>query len=99
MSLGLSRLSGPAERHYDADDRGFMATIADRVAIAIDNAMLFEEERRTALAFQTSLLPQRLPSRLSSLVQRQRHQRLRSVPVCRGSTGKSAAFSTRSSRR
>jgi serine phosphatase RsbU (regulator of sigma subunit)/anti-sigma regulatory factor (Ser/Thr protein kinase) len=39
-----------------------MAAIAGRVAIAIDNAMLFEEERRTALAFQTSLLPQRLPT-------------------------------------
>ena len=62
MSLGLSRLSGPGERHYDADDRGFMAAIAGRVAVAIDNAMLFEEERRTALAFQTSLLPQRLPT-------------------------------------
>src|SRR5215475_3503444 len=62
MSLGLSRLSEPGERHYDADDRGFMAAIASRVAIAIDNAMLFEEERRTALAFQTSLLPQRLPT-------------------------------------
>ena len=62
MSLGLSRLSGPGRRHYDADDRGFMAAIAGRVAIAIDNAMLFEEERRTALAFQTSLLPQRLPT-------------------------------------
>ena len=62
MSLGLSRLSGPGERHYDAEDRGFMAAIASRVAIAIDNAMLFEEERRTALAFQTSLLPQRLPT-------------------------------------
>ena len=53
---------GPRERHYDAEDRGFMAAIASRVAIAIDNAMLFEEERRTALAFQTSLLPQRLPT-------------------------------------
>jgi PAS domain S-box-containing protein len=62
MSLGLSRLTGFGERHYDAGDRGFMAAIADRVAIAIDNAMLFEEERRTALAFQTSLLPQRLPT-------------------------------------
>jgi PAS domain S-box-containing protein len=62
MSLGLSRLTDREERHYDADDRDFMAAIADRVAIAIDNAMLFEEERRTALAFQTSLLPQRLPT-------------------------------------
>jgi PAS domain S-box-containing protein len=62
MSLGLSRLTGREERHYNADDRGIMAAIAGRVAIAIDNAMLFEEERRTALAFQTSLLPQRLPT-------------------------------------
>jgi PAS domain S-box-containing protein len=62
MSLGLSRLTDREERRYDTDDRDFMAAIADRVAIAIDNAMLFEEERRTALAFQTSLLPQRLPT-------------------------------------
>ena len=32
------------------------------MAVAIDNAMLFEEERRTALAFQTSLLPQVKPT-------------------------------------
>ena len=32
------------------------------MAIAIDNAMLFEEERRTALAFQTSLLPHDPPA-------------------------------------
>jgi PAS domain S-box-containing protein len=62
MSLGLSRLTDREEGRYDADDRDFMAAVADRVAIAIDNAMLFEEERRTALAFQTSLLPQRLPT-------------------------------------
>lgn len=62
MSLALSRLSGREERHYDADDRDFLGAIASRVAIAIDNAMLFEEERRTALAFQTSLLPQHLPT-------------------------------------
>jgi hypothetical protein len=31
------------------------------VAIAIDNAMLFETERQTALAFQKSLLPQMIP--------------------------------------
>lgn len=62
MSLGLSRLTDREERHYDADDRDFLGAIAGRVAIAIDNAMLFEEERRTALAFQTSLLPQHLPT-------------------------------------
>ncbi len=62
MSLALSRLTDREDQHYDADDRDFLGAVASRVAIAIDNAMLFEEERRTALAFQTSLLPQEKPS-------------------------------------
>jgi PAS domain S-box-containing protein len=62
MSLALSRLTSREDQHYDADDREFLGAIASRVAVAIDNAMLFEEERRTALAFQTSLLPQQLPT-------------------------------------
>ncbi|MGO9078256.1 MAG: SpoIIE family protein phosphatase [Streptosporangiaceae bacterium] len=57
MSLFLSRLSRRPNPRYSADDRDFVGAIAGRVAVAIDNAMLFEEERRTALAFQTSLLP------------------------------------------
>jgi PAS domain S-box-containing protein len=61
MSLALSSLTQREERHYDGFDRDFLSAIASRVAIAIDNAMLFEEERRTALAFQKSLLPQSLP--------------------------------------
>jgi PAS domain S-box-containing protein len=61
MCLALSSLTEREERHYDAYDRDFLSAVASRVAIAIDNAMLFEEERRTALAFQKSLLPQRLP--------------------------------------
>jgi PAS domain S-box-containing protein len=61
MSLGLSRLTERDEAYYDADDRDFLGAIASRVAIAIDNAMLFEEERRTALAFQISLLPHKPP--------------------------------------
>ena len=61
MSLGLSRLTERDERHYGADDRDFLSAIASRVAVAIDNSMLFEEERRTALAFQTSLLPKDPP--------------------------------------
>jgi PAS domain S-box-containing protein len=62
MSLALSRLTDREEQFYDADDRDFLSAIASRVAVAIDNAMLFEEERRTALAFQTSLLPQVQPT-------------------------------------
>ncbi|HEY7144845.1 MAG TPA: SpoIIE family protein phosphatase [Streptosporangiaceae bacterium] len=61
MSLALSMLTDREDRHYGADDRDFLGAIASRIAIAIDNAMLFEEERRTALAFQTSLLPQAPP--------------------------------------
>jgi PAS domain S-box-containing protein len=61
MSLALSWLTEREERHYSADDRDFLSAIASRVAIAIDNSLLFEEERRTALAFQTSLLPKAPP--------------------------------------
>ena len=63
MSLALSRLTEREEPHYNAYDRDFLGAVASRVAIAIDNAMLFEEERRTALAFQNSLLPQACPAR------------------------------------
>ncbi len=61
MSLALSHLTERDDPHYDAFDRDFVGAIASRVAIAIDNALLFEEERRTALAFQTSLLPHQIP--------------------------------------
>jgi serine phosphatase RsbU (regulator of sigma subunit) len=61
MSLALSRLTERDERHYDGPDRDLIGAIASRVAIAIDNAMLFETERQTALAFQKSLLPQAIP--------------------------------------
>jgi PAS domain S-box-containing protein len=57
ISMALSQLTERRERHYGADDRDFLSAVASRVAVAIDNSMLFEEERRTALAFQTSLLP------------------------------------------
>jgi len=61
MSLALSRLTERDERHYEMPDRDLIGVIAGRVAIAIDNAMLFETERQTALAFQKSLLPQAIP--------------------------------------
>ena len=61
MSLALSSLTKRDDRHYSAADLDFLGAVASRVAIAIDNSMLFEEERRTALAFQTSLLPHDLP--------------------------------------
>src|SRR5712692_5857329 len=62
MSLAMSNLTEREDQRYEADDRDFLSVIASRVAVAIDNSLLFEEERRTALAFQTSLLPQNLPT-------------------------------------
>ncbi len=62
LTLALSDLLTDRDtRHYVADDRDLVAAIASRVSVAIDNALLFEEERATALAFQTSLLPSRPP--------------------------------------
>jgi PAS domain S-box-containing protein len=62
ISLALSALTQRDQRRYSVDDGDFLGTIGSRIAIAIDNAMLFEEERRTALAFQTSLLPHDPPA-------------------------------------
>jgi serine phosphatase RsbU (regulator of sigma subunit) len=61
MSLALSGLTDRNGRRYGPDDRDLFGAIASQIAIAIDNAMLFEAERQTALAFQKSLLPQALP--------------------------------------
>lgn len=61
MYLGLSNLTDRRSPHYDAFDRDFVGTIATRVALAVDNALLFEEERHTAESFQKHLLPAELP--------------------------------------
>jgi serine phosphatase RsbU (regulator of sigma subunit) len=61
ISLALSRLTDRPDPHYDLSDGDLIGAIASRIAVAIDNAMLFEAERRTALAFQQSLLPHSVP--------------------------------------
>jgi PAS domain S-box-containing protein len=67
MSLALSNLSKRPDPHYDGFDRDLVGAIAGRVALAVDNAMLFETERETALAFQKDLLPGDAPPRLDGL--------------------------------
>jgi PAS domain S-box-containing protein len=67
MSLALSGITVRPDPHYDGFDRDLLGAIAGRVALAIDNAMLFEEERATALAFQKHLLPGDRPPRLDGL--------------------------------
>ncbi|GAA1764169.1 MULTISPECIES: ATP-binding SpoIIE family protein phosphatase [Streptomonospora] len=61
LTLALSRLSPRQKTRYGAFDRDLVGALASRVALAIDNARLFEEERSTALAFQHSLLPRSFP--------------------------------------
>src|SRR3984957_11852427 len=61
ISLARSRVTDRPDPHYDLFDGDLIGAIASRVAVAIDNAMLFEAERRTALAFQRSLLPESAP--------------------------------------
>jgi PAS domain S-box-containing protein len=67
MCLALSDISVRPDPHYDGFDRDLVGAIAGRVALAIDNAMLFEEERETALAFQKNLLPGDRPPHLDGL--------------------------------
>jgi PAS domain S-box-containing protein len=67
VSLSLSKLTTRPDPHYDGFDRDLVGAIASRVALAIDNAMLFEEERETALAFQKNLLPGDRPPALDGL--------------------------------
>jgi PAS domain S-box-containing protein len=67
MCLALSSLTPRDTHHYNIYDRDLFAAIASRVAIAIDNAMLFEEERDTAVAIQKSLLPPSEPPHLDGL--------------------------------
>lgn len=57
LFLALSNLTDRHSPHYDAFDRDFVGAIATRVALAVDNALLFEEERNTAESFQKHLLP------------------------------------------
>jgi len=61
LTLALSGLSPRQKNTYGGFDRDLVGAIASRVALAIDNARLFEEERNTALAFQRSLLPRSFP--------------------------------------
>ncbi|KII00467.1 histidine kinase [Streptomonospora alba] len=61
LTLALSRISPRQKTRYGAFDRDLVGALSSRVALAIDNARLFEEERSTALAFQHSLLPRSFP--------------------------------------
>ena len=50
-----------AARRFTAEDVGLLRLAADRVALGIDRARVYEREHRIAETLQRSLLPDRLP--------------------------------------
>src|SRR5437899_1930670 len=57
----IAFLTAESNRRYTRDDLALVEELARRAALAIDNARLYEQERRIAETLQRSLLPQRLP--------------------------------------
>ena len=58
--LGVLHVGTLTQRHFDADDETLLRLAADRAALAIEHAQLYEH-RRLAEALQRNLLPERLP--------------------------------------
>ena len=58
---GVLVVGAAAPRHFTADDLNLLRLAADRVALAIDHARVYEREHRIAETLQRSLLPERLP--------------------------------------
>ncbi len=54
-------VSAESGRHYEADDRALAEAAAGRVAEAIDNAWLVEQQRNIAVTLQAALLPSAMP--------------------------------------
>jgi len=58
---GVLVVCASAPRHFTAEDLGVLRLAADRVALAISHARVYEREHRIAETLQRSLLPERLP--------------------------------------
>ncbi|MEV0371813.1 SpoIIE family protein phosphatase [Streptomyces sp. NPDC050636] len=58
-ALGLTRARNPLP--FDEDDLTLAGELADRAAVCIDNARLYQSLRNTAVTLQRSLLPDRPP--------------------------------------
>jgi serine phosphatase RsbU (regulator of sigma subunit) len=59
--LTLCTVAGSARRAYDEEDAALAGEIADRAALSLDNARLYEEQLEIAQTLQRALLPRRLP--------------------------------------
>jgi serine phosphatase RsbU (regulator of sigma subunit) len=51
-----------SERQFDRNDLAFAEQLAANAAVALDNARLYENQRRTAHTLQAALLPRALPA-------------------------------------
>lgn len=59
--LGVLYVGRRARRPFSEDDAALLQLVGDRVALAVDRARLFEQERHIAETLQRSLLPEQLP--------------------------------------
>jgi serine phosphatase RsbU (regulator of sigma subunit)/anti-sigma regulatory factor (Ser/Thr protein kinase) len=59
--LGVLYVGRRAHRPFSEDDAALLQLVGDRVALAVDRARLFEQERHIAETLQRSLLPEQLP--------------------------------------
>jgi serine phosphatase RsbU (regulator of sigma subunit)/anti-sigma regulatory factor (Ser/Thr protein kinase) len=57
----LAFVVGDDERKYTEADVPFVQEFADRAALSLDNARLYEREHRVAATLQNAILPERLP--------------------------------------
>lgn len=62
-TVGVLALShGPSGRHFDHSDLAFIVDLAERIAVALDNAALLHERTEIASTLQRSLAPPHLPT-------------------------------------
>jgi serine phosphatase RsbU (regulator of sigma subunit)/anti-sigma regulatory factor (Ser/Thr protein kinase) len=59
--LGVLYVGRRVRRPFSEDDAALLQLVGDRVALAVDRARLFEQERHIAETLQRSLLPEQLP--------------------------------------
>lgn len=57
----MTLVSAESGRRFDADDVRFAEQLADRAAVAVENARLYQARTRTAATLQRSLLPETVP--------------------------------------
>jgi GAF domain-containing protein len=58
----ITLIAAESGQHFAAEDLAFAQDLANRAALALDNARLYEDQRHIAATLQTALLPHELPS-------------------------------------